>query len=329
MGLSLNKLNNCIFFLSLVFLSGCGGGGGSSSEDITLPIITPPPPTNTTPVCTNSSYPKTLYCRVKRQNLDREFFVYIPDGIDDSTPVPLLFGLHGYTSRAVWFLGYSDFQPIADEEKFIIIYPQGSILQSTGQTHWNVGGWTTSSSTDDVDFISSLIDWSAENYNINLKRVYSTGMSNGGYMSYRLACDLSSKTAAIASVTGSMTPETFNTCSPNHPTAVLQIHGDVDGVVPYYGDWKGRSIPDVMNYWKEYNDCQIEDISNVPDVNEDGDGGFFFLYDQCLADIQSELYLMTNMGHEWPRFSNGNDINAAQVIWQFFSQYDIDGRINE
>ena len=165
--------------------------------------------------------------------------------------------------------------------------------------------------------------------NIDLKRVYSTGMSNGGYMSYRLACDLSFKTAAIASVTGSMTPETFNTCSPNHPTAVLQIHGDVDGVVPYYGDWKGRSIPDVMNYWKNYNDCQIEDISTVLDVNEDGDGGFFFLYDQCLADIQSELYLMTNMGHEWPRFSNGNDINAAQVIWQFFSQYDIDGRINE
>ena len=288
MGLSLNKLTNCIFFLSLVFLSGCGGGGGGSSEDITLPIITPPPPTNTTPICSNSSYPKTLYCRVKRQNLDREFFVYIPDGIDDSTPVPLLFGLHGYTSRAVWFLGYSDFQPIADEEKFIIIYPQGSILQSTGQTHWNVGGWTSSSSTDDVDFISSLIDWSAENYNINLKRVYSTGMSNGGYMSYRLACDLSSKTAAIASVTGSMTPDTFNTCSPNHPTAVLQIHGDVDGVVPYYGNWRSRSIPDVMNYWKDYNDCQIEDISTVPDVNEDGDGGFFFLYDQCLADIQSE-----------------------------------------
>ena len=76
-------------------------------------------------------------------------------------------------------------------------------------------------------------------------------MSNGGYMSYRLACDLSFKTSAIASVTGSMTPETFNTCSPNHPTAVLQIHGDVDGVVPYYGDWKGRSIPDVMNYWKK------------------------------------------------------------------------------
>jgi len=154
-------------------------------------------------------------------------------------------------------------------------------------------------------------------------------MSNGGYMSYRLACELSYKTAAIASVTGSMTPQTYNNCSPNHPTAVLQIHGDVDGVVPYYGDWKGRSIPDVMNYWKEYNDCQFEDISTVPDVNEDGDGGFFFVYDQCLADIQSQLYLMTNMGHEWPRFSNGNDIDAAQVIWQFFSQYDIDGRINE
>ena len=329
MGQYLNKLKYVIFFISIVFLSGCGGGGGSSTDEVPSPIITPPPPTNTQPICTNSAYPRTLYCTVKRKNLDREFFMYIPDGIDASAPVPLLFGLHGYTSRAMWFLGYSGFQSIADNEKFLIIYPQGSILNATGETHWNVGGWTTSSTTDDIDFISSLIDWTAENYNLDQNRVYSTGMSNGGYMSFHLACNLSNKIAAIASVTGSMTPETYNTCSPNHPTAVMQIHGDVDTVVPYFGNWRSRSIPAVMEYWEEYNNCEVEDITLVPDVNSDGDGGFFFLYDQCLADVQGQLYLMSNMGHEWPRFSNGNDINAAQVIWDFFNQFDINGRINE
>ena len=101
-----------------------------------------------------------------------------------------------------------------------------------------LGGWTNSSTTDDVDFISSLIDWAADNYNVDLNRVYSTGMSNGGYMSYHLACNLSEKVAAIASVTGSMTPDTYNDCSPNHPTAIMQIHGDVDTVVPYFGNWR-------------------------------------------------------------------------------------------
>lgn len=311
-------------------LSGCGGGGGSSSDDNIDPIITPPsPPTNTVPICSSTTYPRTLYCTVKRQNLDREFYIYIPEDIQNISPVSLLFGLHGYTSRAIWFLGYSNFQEIADIEKFIVIYPQGSILTATGETHWNVGGWTNSSTTDDIDFISSLIDWAADNYNVDLNRVYSTGMSNGGYMSYHLACNLSDKIAAIASVTGSMTPETYSDCNPNHPTAIMQIHGDIDTVVPYFGNWRSRSIPTVMEYWEEFNDCQIETLSTVPDVNNDGDGGLLFSYDQCLANVKAQLYLMTNMGHEWPKLSNGNDINAANVIWDFLKMYDINGRINE
>ena len=154
-------------------------------------------------------------------------------------------------------------------------------------------------------------------------------MSNGGYMSFHLACNLSHKIAAIASVTGSMTPETYNSCNPIHSTSVMQIHGDADTVVPYFGNWRSRSIPSVMEYWEEYNNCQTSNISSVPDNNNDGDGGLFYLYDQCIADVQAQLYLMTNMGHEWPRFNNDNDINAADVIWNFFQQYDINGRINE
>ena len=83
-------------------------------QEVVSPIISPPTPTNTEPICSNTGYARTLICSMKRKNLDREFYVYIPDGIEDLSSVPLLFGLHGYTSRAVWFLGYSGFQPIAD-----------------------------------------------------------------------------------------------------------------------------------------------------------------------------------------------------------------------
>ena len=328
MELFLNKTLRLNLLFIIFLLTSCGGGG-STTEEVVSPIISPPTPTNTEPICSNSGYARTLFCSMKRKGLNREFYVYIPDGIEDLPSVPLLFGLHGYTSRAIWFLGYSGFQPIADTEKFIVIYPQGSILITTGQTHWNVGGWTNGSTTDDVDFLSYLIDWSDDNFNINTDRVYSTGMSNGGYMSFHLACNLSHKIAAIASVTGSMTPETYNSCNPIHSTSVMQIHGDADTVVPYFGNWRSRSIPSVMEYWEEYNNCQTSNISSVPDNNNDGDGGLFYLYDQCIADVQAQLYLMTNMGHEWPRFNNDNDINAADVIWNFFQQYDINGRINE
>ena len=329
MGPFLNKLINTVTLLSFVLLSGCGGGGSSSSE--TIPIITPPPPppTNTVPDCTPTTYTNTLYCTSKRQNLNREFYIYIPDDIDTTnSQIPLLFSLHGYTSRAIWNLGYTGFQSIAETEKFIVIYPQGTILASTGETHWNVGGWTVGSTTDDVDYLSSLIDWAYSEYKIDRNRVYSTGMSNGGFMSYHLACNLSYKIAAVASVTGSMTPQTYNSCSPTHPTAILQIHGTADGVVPYYGNSISRAIPTVMDYWEEYNDCEQEIINIIDDVNGDGDGGYLYSYNQCLSDVNLRLYLMTNMGHEWPTNNGQNDIIAANEIWYFLKQYDVNGKIN-
>ena len=96
------------------------------------------------------------------------------------------------------------FNQIADEENFIVVYPQGSLILNL-LAHWNVGGFTQISNTDDVAFVDYLISSLSEIYNINLDRVYATGMSNGGFMSFLLACQLSNKITAIASVTGSMT----------------------------------------------------------------------------------------------------------------------------
>ena len=98
-------------------------------------------------------------------------------------------------------MAYTGFNDIASEENFIVVYPQGSYFNGT--THWNVGGWTLGSSVDDVAFIDFLIDAISEDYLIDSERIYSTGMSNGGYMSFLLACQLSERIAAIASGAGS------------------------------------------------------------------------------------------------------------------------------
>jgi polyhydroxybutyrate depolymerase len=83
-------------------------------------------------------------------------------------------------------------------------------------------------------------------------------MSNGGYFSFLLACQLSERIAAIASVTGSMTPETYNDCNPQHPMPVMQIHGDMDLTVPYEGAAWSEPIPDVVLYWRDFNNCELD-----------------------------------------------------------------------
>ena len=239
----------------LLIISACGRG--SSGSDIT---IDPGQDTSSGQSCStyqsNNGNGSTLNCTIVHDNIVRQFYVYEGSGYQGNAPV--LFVLHGYTSRGLWIMNYSGFQSIADDAGAIVIYPQGTLLPATGQPHWNVGGWTTSSTTDDVGFINSVINFLSNEYSIDSKRIYSTGMSNGGYMSYKLACDLSSRIAAVVSVTGSMTNQTTDGCNPTHPTSVAQIHGLQDTVVNYDGNSFSKPIEEVMDYWVNINNCSLE-----------------------------------------------------------------------
>ena len=152
-------------------------------------------------------------------------------------------------------------------------------------------------------------------------------MSNGGFMSYHLACNLSNQIAAIASVTGSMTPETFANCNPTHATPILQIHGLLDYTVPYNGLSYMESIPKVMEYWSEYNSCSSEpDETTIENISE----GYVINvqeYKNCLNNVNVKLYLHSSMGHTWPRISNYG-ISASSEVWNFVSQYNLYGKIN-
>ena len=280
----------------------------------------------------------TFKCRLESDNSSREFFIYIPEKYTSGrSPAALLLSLHGYTSTARTNLGYSGFQSLAEGEGFLVVYPQGSILPTTQETHWNVGGWTSQSTTDDIDFIDSMIDYLDSNYLVNLNRIYSTGMSNGGYMSLLLACQLSEKIAAVASVTGSMTPETYDGCNAQHPIPTLQIHGTNDSDVPYNGVWWSLSIEDVISYWVNYNNCNINPtITSFPDLDLlDGSTVDHFVYSDCDNDVTTEHIKVLGGNHTWPGsafdlpgLNTNQDINASILVWQFFSKYDINGLIN-
>ncbi len=266
--------------------------------------------------------------------LERNYRVYVPSSYNGEEAVPLVFNFHGFGSNANEQMFYGDFRSLADEHGFLVCHPQGTEI--LGQSHFNVGGFTAGSTTDDVGFTNAMIDQIAIDYNINLERVYSTGMSNGGYMSFLLACQLSDRIAAVASVTGSMTPETTMECAASRDVPVMQIHGTEDATVPYEGDplWTD-AIVDVMEFWNTHNGCDQEgSVEALDDVNpNDGSTVEHITFGNCNnPDIVNEHYKVTGGGHTWPGTvlafgSTNKDFSASEEVWRFFAQYDINGKI--
>ena len=274
---------------------------------------------------------QTITATITHNAMQREYILYVPASYSGSTAVPLVFNFHGYTSNATEQMWYGDFRSIADTANFIIVHPNG-MPDATGTTHFNVG-WGLST-IDDIGFASALLDFISANYNINADRVYSTGMSNGGFMSYYLACQLSDKIAAIASVTGSMSPVTYNACSPEHPTPILEIHGTADGTVSYNGASFSESIMDVIGYWVNFNNSNITPtFINIPDINTtDGSTVEHLIFYGGNNDVTVEHFKINGGGHTWPgsafpQAGTNYDIDASVEVWKFFSKYDINGLI--
>ena len=265
---------------------------------------------------------ETLNESIIHDDLVRDYIIHIPSSYENKVPVPLVLCFHGYGGSASG-ISYTNFNDVSDTANFIVVYPQGTFLK--GKSHWNVGGWTSKSTRKDIEFIDTVIDLIKDKIQIDQTRIYSSGMSNGGYMSYSLACNLGNKIAAIASVTGSMTPDNFDNCSPSNPISVLQIHGLQDLVVPYIGSSGSKSIPDVIDFWVNYNACSTEPnrlikYSNLALVNYD-------TYENCLNNTNVKLILHPEMDHTWPFISTHN-VSASNEIWDFVSQYDLSGQIN-
>ena len=236
-----------------VFVVSCGGGGGSSNNDVEPSPASPVLEVTETCVYFSSN---TERCSLNHKGLDRYYLIYTPTTITNNDEAPVLFALHGYGSSAETHKSYTMHEPFADTNKAIVVYAQGYKLETvytSSSSHWNVGAWTIGSTVDDIDFISTIIDLIDDKAVINKNRIYSSGMSNGGFMSYNLACNLSSKIAAIVSVTGSSSTEMLEDCNPEHPTPVMQIHGALDLTVPFDGNSALGMLPidTTLDFWSD------------------------------------------------------------------------------
>ena len=276
---------------------------------------------------------QTINASITHDGIQRDYILYIPELYDGNTAVPLVLNFHGYGSNAAQQMFYGDFRDIADTEGFLLVHPEGTTF--IGDQFWNVGFPGLSSNIDDVGFTEALIDELATLYAIDLDRVYATGMSNGGFMSFLLACQLSEKIAAVASVTGSMTQDTFDDCNAQHPTPVLQIHGTDDGVVLYNGNNLSIPIADVISYWVDYNNCETTPTTTtLPDVDvSDGSTIEHSVYEDGDNGITTEHMKVIGGGHTWPgsvinTAGTNQDIDASMEIWLFFSRFDINGPLS-
>ncbi len=254
----------------------------------------------------------------------RSYRLYLPSNYTGANPVPLVFNLHGYTSNALQQEFYSGMNAVADTAGFIICYPDGL------NNSWNsafqppyYGG------VDDVGFISVLIDSIMAAYNIAPTRVYSCGMSNGGFMSYRLACDLESRIAAIASVTGSMSATQVNNCQASRPMPILEIHGTNDQTVPYTTTSLSIGIDSLLRFWRNQNGCTAPVVlDTLPDVVQETSTVTTQWYAGCTDNVEVAHYKVHNGGHTWPgapfaipNLVTNMDISASIEIWKFFYRF--------
>ncbi len=253
----------------------------------------------------------------------RTYRIYVPDQLDPTVDPPLVLNLHGLGSNGFEQEIYANFGPIADTAGFIVVSPDGL------NDAWNIG--IVPNGPDDVGFMSALIDSMRSQYQIDLRRVYATGMSNGGFLCYLLACELEDRIAAIASVTGSMIIPSMSSCQAERPVPILEIHGTADPTVPYNGTFGIAPIPMVIDFWLARNGCDtlVADTLDYPDLTTaDSSTVRRFQYTNCSAQTEVIHYRIDGGGHSWPGAipipglnPTNQDIRASLEIWHFFNRH--------
>ncbi len=262
---------------------------------------------------------------------DRHAVIYVPDKHDKPA---LVISMHGIGGGSWWSLGAMDYKPYADTANFIIAYPDGANSQ------WDIGG------NSDVDFISAIIDEMSNSYDIDRDRVYASGFSMGGMMSWYLSCKIPDKIAAIVPGDGYLLGG-MPTCSEVRHVPVLQIHGTADDFVSYSG-LVGSFLPSQISRYG----CPTTSVKTSPyPVDVDGRNAsqlaqpsksFMDYWGPCTANgLTSEIELISvdGMVHDWATADKANgsddpnyngkpfDVNGTWEAWNFMRQWSLKGKV--
>lgn len=247
----------------------------------------------------------------------RRFILHLPTGYNPNTDYPIVLNLHGLGSSAFEQQLYSQFDFVANDHKFIVAY--GDAVSN----NWDLFGNT------DTEFLSDLVDTLRQRYSMN-NCLFSMGMSQGGFMSYKFACEFPKSITAIASVTGTMTSLLQLTCDPSNAMPVMHFHGTADQVVPYTGTFGIPPIEETIQWWVNENNCSATPaFTSMPDIDpNDGSTAELYHYTECNEDSEVIFYKIIGGGHSWPGAfpipsfgSTNQDVDASELIGDFFAAH--------
>jgi len=275
----------------------------------------------------------------------RSYLVHVPPSYDDETDVPLVILLHGACLSGWHICEQSDMNKKADEEGFIVVYPNGAqgllisflnrvVWRGCKGLCWNAGFSGAGPyllKVDDVGFIDAIIERMEKEYAINSSRIYIGGFSLGAFLTYYAGSRLSDKVAAIASVAGSIgvkTPDYSLTIPESeNPLPVIIFHGLKDKGVPYEPigqGWRLFSVNESVKFWVENNNC-----NETPIVSESENGNVTIkIYENGTNGSEVILYTVNNGEHWWfggslkdEFYDPYQEISATDLMWEFFEQY--------
>lgn len=292
---------------------------------LALPALSTPPPAHPLPP---GDHVRTVVVGER----GRPYSLHVPPSYDPGKPTPVVLALHAAAMNGPAMARFSGLNETADRAGFIAVYPNG-----TGATplflFWDAGG-VRGRPSDDVGYIAAVLDDLATAVNVDPRRVYATGMSNGGMMCYRLASELSDRIAAIAAVAGTMALES---CHPHRPVPVLHFHGTNDGLVLFGGpderipaNLRFLSVDASARAWAKANGCpETPRVEALPDLADDDTKVTLRTYGPGKDGAEVVVYVIEGGGHTWPgrepptKFlgRSTKDIAANDLIWAFFSAH--------
>ena len=268
---------------------------------------------------------------------ERSYAYHVPASYDGTRAVPLVLALHGRLGQGSGEERLSHFDKISNGHGFLVVYPDGL------DRSWADGRGGTPSdrkSVDDVKFISELIDKMEQEYKVDPSRVYVAGMSNGGFMSSKLACQLPDRIAAVAIVAASLSESAAANCHPSVPVSVMVLQGTNDPLVPLAGGALGRNGSGGMVL---SHDATVEKFAkldrcasppkkeHISDQAGDGTTIDAELYSGCAGGTEVRSYVVNDGGHAWPGGmqylpasiigKTSKNMDASEVIWDFFAKH--------
>jgi polyhydroxybutyrate depolymerase len=269
---------------------------------------------------------------------EHSFWLYTPKilvkNASSMTARPLVLAYHGYHMKALEFAKITRVNAIAEREGFLVAYPQGEDLQ------WN-GKGIANDDPKDILMTEAILNRIESLRNVDPRRIYAMGFSNGGFFVHRLSCEMPERFAGFASVAATVGTPLSRDCHPQEPVNFLSMNGREDPVVTWEGKLRylNRSFPgvaffsvvDSFRFWQEHNQCKPFENNQLTFPKKRFSAHSYHLDLSCPENGQLTQWVVQGGGHTWPGGHERNalirrpfvgrtthDINASQVIWDFF-----------